>query len=356
LQEDVALAPRTTLGLGGNARYLATASDEAAVVEALRFAQAERLAVAILGAGSNLVVGDDGFDGVVIAMAQRGIELSLRGATAHITAMAGEPWDELVAMSVERELAGLECLSGIPGLVGATPIQNVGAYGQEVADTITSVRVVDRRTFEPHDLEPSSCGFSYRDSAFKREPGRFVVLAVSFALRAGGEPTLSYAELERRLQARTATPSLSEVRETVLELRREKSMLLDAQDENRRSAGSFFLNPIVSAGAADRLVHLLLREGLVVRTEDVPRFVTTDGRVKLAAGWLIERAGLRKGQRRGAIGLSSRHALSLVHHGGGSSAELVAFAREVRDHVRARFAVELAPEPAFLGFEPGFRL
>jgi UDP-N-acetylmuramate dehydrogenase len=352
----VSLAPHTTLGLGGAARFFVTARDEAAVAEALRVARAEQLELAILGGGSNIVISDDGFDGLVLAMAQRGIELSVQGATALLTAQAGEPWDEIVAMSVARDLAGLECLSGIPGLVGATPIQNVGAYGQEVADAITAVRVLDRNTLRVHELEPSSCGFRYRDSAFKREPGRFVVLAVSFALQVGGEPTLAYAELAQALQARGAAPSLASVREAVLQLRRAKSMLIDADDENRRSVGSFFTNPVVSTGAADRLVQLLLREGIVAREQDVPRFVAADGRVKLAAGWLIERSGLRKGLRRGSVGLSSCHALALVHHGGGSSAELIAFAREVRDHVRMRFAVELTPEPVFLGFGSGFRL
>jgi UDP-N-acetylmuramate dehydrogenase len=273
-----------------------------------------------------------------------------------LSAQAGEPWDELVAMSVDRDLAGLECLSGIPGLVGATPIQNVGAYGQEVADTISSVRVLDRHTLRVLELEPASCGFRYRDSGFKREPERFVVLAVTFTLRIGGEPTLAYAELERSLQARTSSPTLAEVRDAVLGLRRSKSMLIDAGDENRRSAGSFFTNPLLSSEQAERLVQRWLDQGLIASRAQVPQFPAEDGRVKLAAGWLIERAGLHKGLRRGAVGLSSRHALALVHHGGGDSAELVAFAREIRDCVQRRLGVELMPEPVFKGFEPGFRL
>jgi UDP-N-acetylmuramate dehydrogenase len=326
------------------------------VIDALRWAAEQRVGVAVVGAGSNLVISDEGFDGLVIAMAQRGIELSVRGSVASLTVQAGEPWDEIVAMTVERDLAGLECLSGIPGLAGATPIQNVGAYGQEVAETIAAVHVLDRRTFESHELEPASCGFGYRDSAFKRSPERFAVLAVRFELRSGGEPTLRYAELKTALQARGASPTLSEVRQAVLELRRSKSMLLDPEDENRRSVGSFFTNPVVSAEAADRLVRQLLREGVVERAEQVPRFPAAEGRVKLGAGWLIERAGLRKGARRGPVGISSRHALALVHHGGGSTAELLGLAREIRDHVRSRFGVDLVPEPSFLGFAGGFRL
>jgi UDP-N-acetylmuramate dehydrogenase len=312
--------------------------------------------VAILGGGSNLVVSDAGWDGLVIAMAQRGIELSVHGATADLDVAAGEPWDELVATTVERDLAGLECLSGIPGLVGATPIQNVGAYGQEVAMTIRSVRVLDRATLEVHELEPADCGFGYRTSVFKRNPERCVALAVRFSLRLGGEPLLAYAELQRALGTSRAAPSLSQVRAAVLALRRDKSMLLDARDENRRSAGSFFLNPIVDGATAERVAQHALAQGWVARTEDVPRFAAEGGQVKLAAAWLIERTGARKGERRGAFGISSRHALALVHHGGGSSAQLIAFARELRDRVRAQLGVELVPEPAFLGFGADFRL
>jgi UDP-N-acetylmuramate dehydrogenase len=333
-----------------------TAHDEATVIEALRFAREQGLAVAILGGGSNLVVSDQGFDGLVIAMAQRGVELVLRGTTAELGALAGEPWDELVAMSVARDLAGLECLSGIPGLTGATPIQNVGAYGQEVAHTIRSVRVLDRASLRVHELEPGQCGFGYRSSALKRDPDRFVVLAVHFALRVGGAPTLAYAELQRALGGSGGPPTLTAVRQAVLGLRRSKSMLIEPGDENRRSAGSFFLNPVLEPAAAERVVQRALAAGIATSAEQIPRFAADGGRVKLAAAWLIERAGFAKGERRGAIGISSRHALALVHHGGGRSAELIAFARELRDRVQAVFGVELEPEPALLGFGPQFRL
>jgi UDP-N-acetylmuramate dehydrogenase len=288
-------------------------------------------------------------------MAQRGVAVALRGARAEITAAAGEPWDALVAMTVERDLAGLECLSGIPGLVGATPIQNVGAYGQEVAQTICAVRVLDRATLEVHELEPSQCGFGYRTSVFKRDPERCVVLGVRFALSVGGEPKVAYAELQRALGAGSA-PSLSRVRAAVLALRRGKSMLLEPGDDEARSAGSFFLNPVVDAATAERVVQHALARGWAARADEMPRFAADDGRVKLAAAWLIERAGARKGERRGAFAISSRHALALVHHGGGNSAELVAFARELRDRVHAQFGVELVPEPVFLGFGADFRL
>ncbi|MDD9935692.1 MAG: UDP-N-acetylmuramate dehydrogenase [Myxococcales bacterium] len=345
----MALAPRTTLELGGAARHFITAEDDATVAEALRWAGEQQLPVAILGGGSNLVVADAGFDGLVIAMAQRGVEITMRGATAQVIARAGEPWDALVAMTVERDLSGLECLSGIPGLVGATPIQNVGAYGQEVAETIASVRVLDRAAGQVHVLDNGQCGFRYRDSAFKRDPERHVVLSVTFALTLGGEPALRYAELVEALAPAGATPDLASVRETVIALRRDKSMVIDPDDENRRSAGSFFTNPIVSAEQAARVVQQALDEGLVERAAQVPQYPADGERVKLAAGWLIERAGFAKGTRRGHVGISSRHALGLVHHGGATTAELLDLAREVRDGVQRRFGVTLVPEPVLLG-------
>jgi UDP-N-acetylmuramate dehydrogenase len=310
----------------------------------------------LLGGGSNMVVSDAGFPGLVIAAAQRGFEITVRGASAWLTVAAGEPWDDVVARCVERDLAGLECLSGIPGLSGATPIQNVGAYGQEVRETIASVRVLDRKSLRVHELSPRECGFRYRDSAFKRDPERCAVLSVTFALRLGGEPAIAYAELARALAVRAAAPSLREVREAVLALRREKSMLLDARDENARSAGSFFTNPIVSAAEADRIAQRAVDARRIAHAGQMPRYLQVDGAVKLAAGWLIEHAGVKKGERRGAVGVSSRHALALVHHGGASSDELIALARSVRDRVRAEFGVALVPEPVFVGFARDFAL
>jgi UDP-N-acetylmuramate dehydrogenase len=356
IEHDVPLAPLTTIELGGAARYFVRAEDDATVIDALRWARERGVVAAILGGGSNLIVSDQGWSGLVIAMAQRGVELRVQGATAELTVAAGEPWDELVAMTVERDLAGLECLSGIPGLAGATPIQNVGAYGQEVAHTISGVRVLDRATLQVHELEPAECGFGYRTSAFKRSPERCVVLGVRFVLRLGGEALVAYPELQRALGASEGPPPPSEVRAAVLELRRNKSMLLDPHDDNRRSAGSFFLNPVVDAATAERVVQRAIERGWAAGSQDVPQFAAEGGKVKLAAAWLIERAGARKGERRGAFGISSRHALALVHHGGGSSAELVAFARELRDRVAAEFGIALDPEPMFVGFGADFRL
>ena len=239
-------------------------------------------------------------------------------------------------------------LSGIPGSVGATPIQNVGAYGQEVAEVITAVHVWDRRAGRRRVLEPAACGFGYRDSAFKRDPQAAIVLAVDFQLRPSGPPTLRYGELARSFTA-AAPPTLARVRDRVLALRRGKSMVIDPDDPNRRSAGSFFTNPVVPDAQAEAVVEQAVREGIVAAATEVPRYAAGEGHTKIPAAWLIEAAGLRKGQRDGAVGISSRHALALVHHGGGTTAQLVAFARMVRDRVHDRFGVELRPEPVFAG-------
>jgi UDP-N-acetylmuramate dehydrogenase len=341
IRDDVPLAPLTTLELGGPARHLVDAGDEATVIAALAWADARALPVLVLGGGSNLVVADQGFPGLVVRMGTRGrVFAPGRGGEVDVTAQAGEPWDELVAEATARGLAGLECLSGIPGLVGATPIQNVGAYGQEVADTVRGVRVLDRRAGAVRELDPAACGFAYRDSAFKHEPDRYLVLAVRFGLRPGGAPTLRYRELAEALAARpapAAPPTLAETRATVLALRRRKSMVIDAADPNRRSVGSFFTNPIVSAELAARVAPA------------GPAWPAGPGMVKLSAGWLIEQAGISKGFRRGAVGVSDRHALALVHHGGGTAAQLVALAGEVRAAVSARFGITLTPEPVLIG-------
>ena len=348
IRDDVPLAPLTTLALGGPARHFVEVRDDDAVSEALRWADERGLRVLILGGGSNMVVADAGFDGLVVRMATRGRHIN--ADTGVVTAAAGEPWDDLVADTVSRGLAGLECLSGIPGLVGATPIQNVGAYGQDVADTIRRVRVLERPSGMHYDLPPGDCAFSYRDSAFKRDPDRFVVLNVTFALRPGGAPTLRYGELADALSGHTGPPpSLADARGAVLALRRLKSMVIVEGDPNRRSVGSFFTNPIVSEREAESVAARAVELGVVGAPGDVPRWPAPGGGVKLSAGWLIERSGIGKGLRRGPVGVSTSHALALVHHGGGSTAALLELAREVSDAVRARFAIALTPEPTLIG-------
>jgi UDP-N-acetylmuramate dehydrogenase len=346
-----ALARHTTLGLGGPAREFVVAATERELIDAVGEADAMGMAVLVLGGGSNLVVADEGFDGRVVRVATRGLSFTPDGDRVRVEASAGEVWDELVARVVASELAGVECLSGIPGLVGATPIQNVGAYGQEVADTIVAVRLYDRVARAVVTFDLAACGFAYRDSVFKsREPGRYVVLGVTFALKPGGAPAVRYGELSRALAERSdAPPSLGAVRETVIALRRSKGMVFDPGDSESQSAGSFFMNPIVETALADAVEARARARGALREGESMPRFNAGEEKVKLAAGWLIERAGVAKGTRRGPVAVSRKHALALVHHGGGTTRELLALAGDVRDAVRAAFGVEIAPEPVLVG-------
>jgi UDP-N-acetylmuramate dehydrogenase len=342
--ENVPLAPHCTLRVGGAARFFVEAADEATVREAVEWAADRGLPVRVLGGGSNLVIADEGVEGLVLKIALRGVTARESAGAMEVTAAAGERWDDLVRHTVEQGWAGVECLSGIPGLVGATPIQNVGAYGQEVSDTVVAVRALDGERREVVTLRPADCGFGYRDSFFKSgAPGRHVVLAVTYRLTRGGAPTLRYADITRALEMRgLAAPSLADVRETVLQVRRSKSMVLEAGDPNARSCGSFFLNPVVDAAA---LATIDARAaGLAM-----PRWPQPDGRVKLSAAWLIERAGFTRGQADGPVGLSTRHTLAIVCHDGARARDVVAFARRVRAGVEARFGVRLHPEPIFWG-------
>jgi UDP-N-acetylmuramate dehydrogenase len=381
VEVDVLLASLTSLELGGRARYVLTPTTEAGVRETHAWARAAGCPLFVLGGGSNVVAADADFPGAILRTTglrgetERGETVEAgHGPEVRVTVAAGEPWDAWVAACVDRGWAGVECLAGIPGLVGATPIQNVGAYGQEVAETIRAVRVLDRARDAIVTLDARDCRFGYRDSVFRRNPEGFVVLAVTFALRPGGAPTVRYAELAAALAAGPngangangdgadddgadgelvpPRPGLAQVRQTVRRLRRRKSMLLDdPTDENRRSVGSFFTNPVVTQEvAADvearaRALGLLSAPGAT----GVPQFPTPDGRVKLAAGWLIEHAGFARGQRQGAVGLSTRHALALVNLGGGTTAALLELARAIREAVLLRFGVGLDPEPVLLG-------
>ncbi len=345
LREQEPLGPRTTLGVGGKARHFALARSETDVIDALAWAKARGLPVRVLGGGSNLVVADSGFDGLVIGVELRGISSSAPSGDAVLSARAGEPWDDVVESAVRRGLAGLEGLSGIPGSVGATPIQNVGAYGQEVAETIRSVRAVDRETLTPVELTAKACRFAYRDSFFKSEaPERFVVTEVRFALDQRPPSAVRYPDLQRELaRQKLDAPTLAQVRAAVLAVRSEKSMLLDPADPNGRSCGSFFLNPIVAPEDVARIQ--LQAEGAALPTYPQP-----DGRIKLAAGWLIERSGFNKGLRSGHVGLSTKHALAIVAHAGATATEVRRFAEQIRAGVQARFGVALTPEPNFWGF------
>jgi UDP-N-acetylmuramate dehydrogenase len=344
----VKLADYTTVRLGGPARGFVRACREDELVEAVRAADASGEPLLILGGGSNVVVADEGFDGTVIQVATRGVS---RGADPGVvTVAAGEDWDTVVARTVAEGLAGLECLSGIPGLAGATPIQNVGAYGQEVSETITRVRVYDRKTGHVAEIPNERCGFGYRTSRF-RGAGRFVVLSVTFrlAVQVRSAP-VRYAEVAAALGVVPGDQVESaEARAAVIELRQRKGMVIDPADPDTRSVGSFFVNPVLD-GAALAAVEAAARARCGADTR-VPRYAAKeDGLVKVPAAWLIERAGFGRGYDPGdGARISSKHTLALVNSGSASTAALMALAREIRDGVRAAFGVSLAPEPVLVG-------
>ena len=331
------LADLTTLRLGGPPGRLIEARTEDELIAAVRDAGEPLLLIA---GGSNLVIADEGFPGTVVRITAQ----TARKGPGPFLARAGEEWDPFVARCVAEGLSGVECLSGIPGSVGATPIQNVGAYGQEVADVIEAVRVLDRADGSVHEMAPADCGFAYRSSVFKRHPERWVVLAVRFALEAGelSQP-VRYAELARRLGIEVGERApLGAVRDAVLELRRGKGMVLDPADPDTVSAGSFFTNPVLEPEA---FAALEARAG-----DGVPRWAEADGRVKTSAAWLIERSGFTRGYGNpGGIAVSSKHTLALTNRGGGTTAELVALASEIVGGVEARVGVRLDPEPTRVG-------
>ena len=339
------LADYTTLRLGGPAARMSVADSGDGLVEAVAAADSRGSELLLLGGGSNLVIGDDGFDGAVLRIANRGVELTRDEDTARVTLAAGEDWDEVVAHTVAEGYGGLECLSGIPGLVGATPIQNVGAYGCEISELLVSARIYDRRLGSVTELGPEDLGFTYRGSALKGTD-RGVVLSVRLALRPDGlSQPIRYTELARTLgvDVGSRVPAAA-AREAVLELRRGKGMVLDPGDHDTWSAGSFFTNPIVADNDVDAV---LARIRAVVGDEvRVPTF-PADGGTKLSAAWLIERAGFAKGYagQGGRVRLSGKHTLALTNRGTASTADLLALAREVRDGVAERFGVTLRPEP-----------
>jgi UDP-N-acetylmuramate dehydrogenase len=328
---DIRFSDLTTLRLGGPAGRFVDALTEDDAIAAVSSTTGPLM---VMSGGSNLVVSDEGFAGTVVRIASRGVTAE----GERVTVAAGEPWDEFVAYCVGEGFSGVECLSGVPGSAGATPIQNVGAYGQDVSQTIASVRVYDRQRDAVAMLSPADCGFGYRTSALKGAD-RYVVLAVTFALaRSGRASPIRYAELARAVGER---PSLSDVREAVLSLRRRKGMVIDPNDPDSVSAGSFFVNPVLSA---DEFASL-------ASGETPPSWPEADGQVKTSAAWLIEHAGFRRGYGNGRVGISSKHTLALVNRGGASTAELVALARELRAGVRDRFGVELQVEPTLVGVE-----
>jgi UDP-N-acetylmuramate dehydrogenase len=341
IQENVPLAPLTTIGIGGPARFFLRAGNVDELREGLAWAREQNHAVFILGGGSNLLISDSGFDGLVIQIDIRGITVESEDEFAMVKAGAGEPWDPFVAHAVANRWAGIECLSGIPGSTGATPIQNVGAYGQDVSETIARVEALDRTTDRVIWFTNWDCRFGYRSSLFKNyERERYVVLSVTFRLRIGGKATIKYPELQKFVDERgVAADDLQGVREAVIAIRKRKGMVIDASDPDTRSDGSFFMNPVISGEEYLRFAAI---------APDAPHFGSGD-EIKLSAAWLIEHAGFHKGFVHGNVGLSSKHTLAVINRGGGTAAEVVELVRMVQEGVREKFGIEIHPEPNFIG-------
>jgi UDP-N-acetylmuramate dehydrogenase len=341
IREGVLLAPFTTFGIGGVARYFVGAKTEEDVAAAVSWAQERGLALFVLGGGSNLLVRDSGFAGLVLKIAVMGVEA--RGGNVFDVG-AGEVWDGFVERMMAAGMAGVECLAGIPGSVGGTPVQNVGAYGQEVAETIESVRAFDREKLEWVELDGAACRFRYRESLFNTdEPGRYIVTRVRFRLRPLGEPNLRYADIQRRFAGKQGV-TLMEVATAVREIRRGKGMLLVEGDADCRSAGSFFKNPIV---AVDMLAGIAAAVG--VEESKVPHWPAGEGRMKVPAAWLLEHAGFVKGYGAGRAGISTRHTLALTNRGGATFADVERLQDEIVRGVLARFGVALEREPVLVG-------
>jgi len=350
VQEFVPLAPYTTLRIGGPARFFCEVKGETQIAEAVSFAKGRNLPLFVLGGGSNLLVSDAGFDGVVLRLGVPFAKGERRdGKSVLLEVGAGENWDDVVRYAVDCGYAGIECLAGIPGDVGGTPVQNVGAYGQEVAETIVQVRAYDLETGAFVDLDHEACRFGYRRSLFNVEArGRYIVTAVTYKLRPGGEPALRYADVRRHFAAqleRGLQPSLRQVYEAVRSIREQKGMLVGQGGPDGRSAGSFFKNPVVPLAT---LPEIALRAGR--GAEEIPQYPAGDGRVKLAAAWLVEQAGFHKGFAMGRAAISSRHTLALVNLGDATAAELIGLRDAVMTAVKDKFGVQLEQEPVMLGW------
>ena len=338
--ENIALAPLTTLGIGGPARWFVEATSEAEIAEACAWAREQDMPLFVLGGGSNVLVADTGFDGLALHIALAGMEQE----GELLCAAAGTPWDDCVKQALGANCAGLECLAGIPGTVGGTPVQNVGAYGQEVASVIERVRAFDLAAQKFVEFANADCGFAYRKSRFNTtDRGRYVVTRVDYRLRRNGAPTLNYAELKAHFSARENAPSLAEVAEAVRGIRRSKGMLLVEGDPDCRSAGSFFQNPSVAPEVAERVKQIAA--GVPMRM-----FPAEGGLVKIPAAWLIEQAGFRKGYAMGAAGISSRHTLALINRGGATAGQILALAANIQAAVEAQFGIRLEMEPERVGF------
>lgn len=336
--ENIALAPLTTFKIGGAARLFVKAETESDVTDAFRLADENEIDIFILGGGSNILVSDKGFDGLVLQIALKGTEI----AGNRVTAQAGEDWDALVKLCVENDLQGIECLSGIPGWVGGTPVQNVGAYSQDVSETISKVRVFDRKSKQILELTNADCKFSYRSSIFNTtEKNRFIVLSVTFNLNPGGKPNIVYKDLKEFFGRKR--PDLKRAREAVLQIRRRKSMVIDDADINSQSAGSFFKNPIISKEKFAEIERNFAGE--------IPHFAADDTAVKIPAAWLIEQSGFVKGYKSGNAGLSENHTLAVINRGAATAEDVIRLKDQIQSQVKKKFDVDLKPEPVFIGFD-----
>jgi UDP-N-acetylmuramate dehydrogenase len=346
LQENIPLAPLTTFQIGGPARFFIEAGSAADVQEAVAFARSRDLPMFVLGGGSNLVISDSGWPGLVLKIAIAGIEQRAGTHDGKILfdVGAGESWDGFVARTVAAECAGVECLSGIPGSVGGTPVQNVGAYGQEVSEAIESVDVFDLKDNQIRELCGEACGFSYRSSIFNTsERGRFIILRVTFALTSGGAPHIQYADLKRHFAGRD-TPTLVETRDAVRQIRAAKGMLIVPGDPDCQSAGSFFKNPVLSAEQ-----HEDLRKRAEAKGLSVPSYPALESRKKVSAAWLVENSGFSRGYVLGHVGISSKHALAIVNRGGATAEEVIALKDQIQKRVEEIWGVRIEPEPVFVG-------
>jgi len=349
VQENIPLAPLTTFRIGGPARFFVEAKTIADVEESVRFARTTDVPLFVLGGGSNLVVADSGWRGLVLKIGISGIERRTGAAVdgrALFDVGAGESWDRFVSHAVMAHCAGVECLSGIPGSVGGTPVQNVGAYGQEVSNTIESVEVFDLKDNQVRELCNEACGFSYRSSIFNTtERGRFIILRVTYALAPGGEPHLEYADLKRHFEGRETVPNLAETREAVRHIRARKGMLIVEGDPDCRSAGSFFKNPVLSEEQ-----HEDLKKRAAAKKLTIPSYPALEKSRKISAAWLVEHSGFARGYGFGHAGISSKHALAIVNRGGATAAEILALKDHIQQRVEEIWAVQLETEPVMVGF------
>ena len=347
VRENVPLAPLTTLGIGGPARYFIAVRSEAELREALLWAGERMLPAFVLGGGSNLVISDEGWPGLLIKMEIGGIRRLRDGAREIFSAGAGVDWNEFVASAVRADCAGVECLNGIPGTVGATPVQNVGAYGQDVSETIVRVRALIRETLEPLEFSNEECEFTYRTSRFNtHDQNAYIITEVDFALVPGGKPKVEYGDVKKYFAASGEKPTLESVSKAVWKIRRAKAMVITDDEPDSRSAGSFFKNPIITAQLYSSISEKARSQG-----KEIPSYPAEEGHVKVPAAWLIENSGMHKGFTLGRVAISSKHTLALVNRGGATSGELLALKDLVQKNVREAFGIELRPEPVFLGFD-----